>query len=143
MERRLRLRADSDFTRVRAQGRSVGNRLLTLIVAPNTLAHNRYGVVVSKRVGKAVARNLVKRRLREILREIDGEGVIAPSVDLALIVRPGTAAATFDELRGSVIALLKRAAIWRVAPSPRDAPPGASAAVPPDLPPYSAGTKQP
>ena len=142
MERRLRLRADSDFTRIRSQGRSVGNRLLTLLVAPNTLEHNRYGVIVSKRVGKAVTRNLIKRRLREILREIDDEGAIAPHFDLALIVRPATAAATFVELRGSVIALVKRAAIWRAATSPRE---GAQRApVPgtvPDPPIPSAGTE--
>lgn len=135
MERRLRLRADSDFARIRAQGRSQGNRLLTLLVAPNTLEHNRYGVIVSKRVGKAVTRNLVKRRLREILREIDGEGAIAPSLDLALIVRPATATATFGELRGSVVALLKRASVWHAVAQPREKQHDAPAAVPaPPLP---------
>jgi ribonuclease P protein component len=113
MERRLRLRAEADFARVRSQGRSQGNRLLTLLTVPNGLEHNRYGVVVSKRVGKAVTRNLVKRRLREVLRELDRTGCIALGLDLALIVRPAAAAATFAELRDAVLGLLRRAAIWR------------------------------
>jgi ribonuclease P protein component len=113
MERRLRLRAEADFARIRSQGRSQGNRLVTLLTLPNGLAHNRYGVVVSKRVGKAVTRNLVKRRLREVLRELDRIGAVARGLDLALIVRPAAAAATFAELRDAVIALLRRAAIWR------------------------------
>jgi ribonuclease P protein component len=113
MERRLRLREEADFTRIRSQGRSQGNRLMTLLALPNGLEQNRYGVVVSKRVGKAVTRNLVKRRLREVLRELDRVGSIAPGFDLALIVRPVAAGATYAELRDAVIGLLRRAAIWR------------------------------
>lgn len=128
MERRLRLRAEADFTRIRAQGRSWGNRWLTLLAVPNGLGHNRYGVIVSKRVGKAVTRNLVKRRLREILREFDRAGTIAPGMDVAIIVRPATAAATFAELRDGVGALLRRAALWRQAPAAGAAqPPQATA----------------
>jgi ribonuclease P protein component len=113
MDRRLRLRAEADFARIRSQGRSQGNRLITLLTLSNGLEHNRYGVIVSKRVGKAVTRNLVKRRLREVLRELDRVGCIAQGLDLALIVRPTAAAATFPELRDAVIGLLRRATIWR------------------------------
>jgi ribonuclease P protein component len=113
MERRLRLRAEADFTRIRSQGMSQGNRMVTLLALPNGLEHNRYGVIVSKRVGKAVTRNLVKRRLREVLRELDRVGSIAPGFDLALIVRPIAAGATFAELRDAVSGLLRRATIWR------------------------------
>lgn len=113
MERRLRLRAEADYARIRAQGSSQGNRVLTLLTLPNGLEHNRYGVIVSKRVGKAVTRNLVKRRLREALRELDRVGSIAPGFDLALIVRPVAAGATFAELRDAVIGLLRRASLWR------------------------------
>lgn len=127
MERRLRLRAEADFARVRSQGRSWGNRWLTLLAFPNGLGHNRYGVIVSKRVGKAVTRNLVKRRLREVLRELDRTGALAIGHDLALIVRPICATATFAELREAVIALLRRGALWRGA-APREGQAAESAA---------------
>ncbi len=109
MERRLRLRDEADFRRVRAGGRAWANRGLTLLVAPNALPHNRYGFVVSKRVGKAVTRNLVKRRLREVLRQLDRAGRIPPGHDLALIVRPALAEASFAEARDAVTELLARA----------------------------------
>ena len=109
MERRLRLRDEADFRRVRASGRAWANRGLTLLVAPNALSHNRYGFVVSKRVGKAVTRNLVKRRLREVLRQLDRAGRIPPGHDLALIVRPALAEASFAEARDAVTDLLARA----------------------------------
>jgi ribonuclease P protein component len=115
MERRLRLRDEADFRRVRAGGRAWANRGLTLLVAPNALPHNRYGFVVSKRVGKAVTRNLVKRRLREILRQLDRAGRIPPGHDLALIVRPALAEASFAEARDAVTDLLARARLLRPA----------------------------
>jgi ribonuclease P protein component len=86
---------------------------LTLLVAPNALPHNRYGFVVSKRVGKAVTRNLVKRRLREILRQLDRAGRIPPGHDLALIVRPALAEASLAEARDAVTDLLARARLLR------------------------------
>ncbi len=115
MERRLRLRDEADFRRVRAGGRAWANRGLTLLVAPNALSHNRYGFVVSKRVGKAVTRNLVKRRLREVLRQLDRAGRIPPGHDLALIVRPALAEASFAEARDAVTDLLARARLLQPA----------------------------
>jgi ribonuclease P protein component len=119
MERRLRLRDDADFRRARAEGRSWGHRLLTLVVRPNDLARNRYGFVVSKRVGNAVTRNLVKRRLREILRQWDRAGRIAPGHDCVLIVRPAIAQVAFADIREAVGALLTRAGLLLAAPVAR------------------------
>ncbi len=128
MERRLRLRDEADFRRVRAGGRAWANRGLTLLVAPNALPHNRYGFVVSKRVGKAVTRNLVKRRLREILRHLDRAGRIPPGHDLALIVRPALAEASFAEARDAVTDLLGRARLLRPDEGPVEAPAEAATA---------------
>lgn len=128
MDRRLRLRTEADYRRIRAQGRSWGSRYLTLLVLPNGTARNRYGIIVSKRVGNAVTRNRVKRRLRELLRRFDHEGRIAAGHDLALIVRPALADTTFAELTSAVRGLLDRAALLREPTPPLDAP-AASATV--------------
>lgn len=109
MERRLRLRAEADFARVRAQGRSWRDRLFTLIILPNDQPHNRYGFVVSKRVGNAVTRNLVKRRLREILRHLDRADRVLRGYDCLFIVRPIVATLPFATLSASVEGLLGRA----------------------------------
>jgi ribonuclease P protein component len=122
MERRLRLRAEADFARVRSQGRSWRDRLFTLVVLPNDQQHNRYGFVVSKRVGNAVMRNLVKRRLREIMRHLDSAGQIRSGYDYLLIVRPVAAGIAFDALGASVEALLSRATLLQAAGDPPAAP---------------------
>lgn len=124
MERRLRLRSEADFRRVRAEGRAWGHRLLTLVATPNGLAANRYGFVISKRVGNAVARNLAKRRLREIARHLDAAGRLRPGHDCIVIVRPNVARATFAEIEAAVLHVLERAALLLPAPPPPGAAPG-------------------
>jgi ribonuclease P protein component len=111
-----RLRKALDFQRVRQQGRSVGTSLLTLGWTANDLALCRCGYVVGKRVGKsAVARNRVKRRLREILRLQIKAGQVTPGYDLVLIARAGAAQATYQQLAADVTHLLRRAHLWQAA----------------------------
>ncbi len=111
-----RLRKALDFQRVRQQGRSVGTSLLTLGWVANDLALCRCGYIVGKRVGKsAVARNRVKRRLREILRLQIKAGQVTPGYDLVLIARAGAAQATYQQLAADVTHLLRRAHLWRAA----------------------------
>lgn len=111
-----RLRKALDFQRVRQQGRSVGTSLLTLGWVANDLALCRCGYIVGKRVGKsAVARNRVKRRLREILRLQIKAGRVSPGYDLVLIARAGAAQATYQQLAADVTHLLRRAHLWRAA----------------------------
>lgn len=59
-------------------------------------ARARVGIAVSSKVGQAVVRNRVKRRLREAIRH---ELCLLPAVDLVLIARPSATRATVAELR--------------------------------------------
>ncbi len=101
------LRTPADFAHVREKAeRSWPHRLLVLYVAPNDLEHIRVGITVSGRVGKAVVRNRVRRRLREALRARLPR--LKPGLDLLLIARASSAQATWLELSQAVDTLLSR-----------------------------------
>jgi ribonuclease P protein component len=88
--KRGRLTRSADFDRVFRRGRSFGNRHLVLHLfpqdAPETPRDPRVGLSVSRRVGNAVERNLVKRLLREAFA-VHAERFPA-SVDLVIVARP-------------------------------------------------------
>jgi ribonuclease P protein component len=99
MHRRYRLTRSHDFDAVYRQGRSVSTRFLVLYWFPreDTGEEPRLGLAVPKRVGSAVARNRVKRRLRELWRA--RLKAIPTGRDYVLVVRPGCAEAA--ESRGA------------------------------------------
>jgi len=74
------------------------------------------GIVVSRKVGKAVVRNRVRRRLREGIRELardpfrpDAYDASRPSFDLLVIARPSAADAGYADLKRSLKSAFERA----------------------------------
>lgn len=68
MQPEMRLRKNSEFAWVYRRGVCAYNRDMKIIGRRNHLGHNRYGFSISRKFGKAHERNLMKRRLREIVR---------------------------------------------------------------------------
>jgi ribonuclease P protein component len=66
----------------------------------------RCGFVVSRRLGSAVRRNAVRRRLREIVRPMVAQ--VQPGADLVFTARPASATADYAALRDAVHDLLRR-----------------------------------
>ena len=107
MKKERRLTRGRDFQAVHREGRRWSDRLLVLIARPNDSGASRVGLSVGKRVGGAVVRNRVKRRLREA---VDLCGV-EDGWDMVLIARKDAPSAQFHGLARSVASLLGRAGI--------------------------------
>ena len=73
-------------------------RLFSVHALPNTIGRPRLGLSVSKKVGTAVKRNLVRRRLKEIFRSLLAD--VPGDLDLFVSARSVAAHASFEELEG-------------------------------------------
>ena len=104
MQSRLRLTGDKRFDQIHREGRSAANQYLVIRFLPNGLDHNRFGILVGKRIGNAVTRNKVKRRLREALRQ----AALVAGWDAVFIARKGVEKASFPELVSASDNLLRR-----------------------------------
>jgi ribonuclease P protein component len=110
--RASRLRSPRAFARVRTSGRRVSGRLLSLGYTPGEAgAPVRIGFSVSKRIGGAVVRNRVKRRLRDAARHKVVS--LAAGWDIVITARPAAAQASYAALVDELHELLTRASLWR------------------------------
>jgi ribonuclease P protein component len=111
MERKYRLRLNADFQRVRQEGKSWANHLMVLCALPNDLEHSRFGFAASKRIGKAVVRNRVRRRMREAVRL--RRTLVDEGWDIVFIARPAIAHKTYAEISRAIENLLRLANLYK------------------------------
>jgi len=105
-----RLTRSLEFLRVRDDGNAQRGTLLILgVLNPAEPGGFRAGFVTSKRIGGAVVRNRVRRRLREVVRQHQDQ--IAAAAWIVVIARPGAAKATYQQLEDEWLRLAKRASI--------------------------------
>ena len=106
MEDTNRLKKRKDFTKTYKKGRSLNGRAVILCYRKTTRPYYRVGFTVSKKVGKAVVRNKVRRRLKEITR-LNSEAFL-PGYDYIFISRSKAKDTPFEKLRSDVLNLAKK-----------------------------------
>ncbi len=112
--RRSRVTQGRDFMRAKVDGRRMAWGCMVanwLPTPPGSQA--RLGVITSRRIGNAIARNRARRLLREAFRQHQRE--LAFSFDLILIARNSIAGKPFSEVESDFLAGLRRARLWKPA----------------------------
>ena len=85
------------------------NGYLVLYARKNRMNTNRVGVTVGKKLGHAVVRNRVRRRLREVYRL--NEAKFAPGWDIVVVARSRCIKADFQKLTNAYLSLAEKAGI--------------------------------
>lgn len=113
------LKTNREFERVFRKGKSAGHRDLVILGRKNRSKIFRVGFCISRKAGNAVSRNKLRRRLKEIIRELESE--LQPQWEIVIVAKETTTSLNFQELRHLTRKLLTRLGA-RVSPGePRSA----------------------
>ncbi len=102
---REKIRKQRDFVSLYKNGSRYRGRYFSLVYSPNPSGASRLAVVVSKKVGPAVTRNRVKRRLRALFRR--HKGLLPGATDLIVVARKEIVDLGAAELRAGYIQALE------------------------------------
>ena len=101
-----RLHQTQEYQRVFRHGKKLVSPLFVIYVYPSSESFSRLGMAVSKRVGKAVVRNRIKRLIREVFRR--HKTVIKSPCDVVVVARQRAADASFVDFARQFLTLLGR-----------------------------------
>ncbi len=104
-----KIKKNKEFRFIYKKGTSINDENLVLYIFKRTDGHNKLGISVSKKVGKSVTRNRVRRLIYESYRNILKENsVLKSNYSLVFIARSKSSKCTFTEIKQSVSNLLTR-----------------------------------
>ncbi len=103
MKQTVSIKLNRDFRMIYKRGKSAVSPVLAMYARKNKLSSNRIGITVSTKVGKAVVRNRVRRRIREAYRI--NEGRFWPGYDIIIVSRVRAASVSFCEIEKNLLKL--------------------------------------
>ncbi|MEG2869484.1 MAG: ribonuclease P protein component [Terrisporobacter sp.] len=104
------LKKDSDFRKVYKHGKSFANKYLVMYILENRSDLSRVGISVSKKVGNAIIRNKIRRRIKECYRLNVDENVKA-GYDIVFIARVSSNEVEYKDIEKSINHLIKKSGI--------------------------------
>ena len=111
MKAEYTVKENRDFRRIYRRGKSVVTPYLVLYCQKNNRGKTRLGVTVSTKLGKAVIRNRVRRRLREIWRLHRSD--MHAGWDIILVARGQSVSAAYQKMDKAYCSALQQAGLWR------------------------------
>lgn len=85
MDKVKKIKTNRDFQRIYRKGRYAVSKGLVIYMLPNPLQINRIGITASKKYGKSVQRNRIRRLIRESYRTLQDR--LKPGYDLIIVAR--------------------------------------------------------
>ena len=99
------------FRRLYQRGKSSAGRYVVVYCRKNGLDYNRLGLTVGTKVGHAVVRNLIRRRLREAYRLSEAQYI--SGYDIVVVARTRAVEATYQELAQGLMTAMGKLGLIR------------------------------
>ena len=110
MKKSYRVKSEKDFNAIFNDKQSVANKRFVIYKLDKDQKHFRVGLSVSKKLGNAVVRNGIKRKIRNVLIEHRQE---LQTVDFVIIARKGVEELNYKEIERNLLHVLKLAKIYQ------------------------------
>ena len=102
----FRLRKSREFLRLRDKSTKIYATHFLILIAPSQTKVSRLGITVSSKIDKrAVVRNKIKRRIRDIFR--NNRTLLREPFDIVIIARKNAGALNFDEFKQEILGALR------------------------------------
>ena len=111
MEHTIALKQNHEFRRLYHRGKSAVTPCLVLYCRKNKLGYSRLGITTGVKLGKAVYRNRVRRRIREAYRLHEEE--FLPGYDMVVVARVRAVTARYQEVERSLLQLTDKLGLRR------------------------------
>lgn len=109
LKKELRINTKKEYNNIYKYGKKIPARYIIVFIMNNYQDKNRFGVVVSKKVGNAVHRNRIKRQLRAIVKDkLEG---LKGGYDIVIIARKTSKNTLYDLLEKDFLQVMKRAGL--------------------------------
>lgn len=110
MKNTVSLNQNTQFRRLYYRGKPAHSPILVMHSMPNGLKINRFGITVSKKIGNAVKRNKVRRRIYEAFRQY--EPSLKLGFDIVIVAKASATDAEFDRYYRVIGGMLKKADLF-------------------------------
>lgn len=109
MKKTVSIKENREFSYLYRRGNFISSDCLIIYFRKNRFSCNRLGVTVSKKVGKAVIRNRVRRRIKECYRELEGK--LPSGYDFVVVARTSAALADYNKIMSAFKYMLRKSGL--------------------------------
>ena len=109
MKRTMTIKENYEFRRMYAKGKSGVSSYLVVYARPNHYGHNRLGLTVGTKLGKAVVRNRLRRRFREIFRL--NQSRLKQGYDIIIVGRTRAVNAAYRDLERAFLSCCEKVSL--------------------------------
>ena len=103
MNKKYIIRKNEEIQKIVKDNNKIYNNYFVIYYKNNDLGYSRFCISVSKKIGKANVRNLLKRRMKDILMK----NILNTSNDYVIILRNGVLSLSYIQMKDEIIKILK------------------------------------